>query len=128
MALTKDEILNSDDRKVEEIAVPEWGGKVYIRTLKGKERDNYEASLSVVNGKVMNAGNFRARFAVLVLCDEDGKRLFTDSQAMALGDKSAKPIDRIWDAGRKFNSMDDEDIGVLEGNSDSGQSDDSGSN
>ena len=79
--LTKDDILNADDLPSEVVDVPEWGGHVKVRTMSGSERDAFEASLIESQGKKKSKddlmSNIRARFASLVLVDDDGKRLFT---------------------------------------------------
>lgn len=119
VVLSKDAILNSDDRKVMPFEVPEWGGTIYLRQMKGKERDGFDASL-MKDGKPRNFVNLRARFAVLVMSDSSGKRLFDDGAAGSLGEKNAGILDRIYDAGRKFNGYDleedDDGVDELEGN------------
>ncbi len=124
--LSRDEILTAEDHKLEQIAVPEWGGIVYVRVVSGYERDQFEASLST-GSKQLNLHNFRARFAVLVLCDSDEKPLFNNADITALGKKSAAALDRIFDAGRRLNRMSDKDVDELVGNSDSGPNISSGS-
>ena len=42
MALTKDQILAADDMGMLKLAVPEWGGDVYIRVMSVGERDASE--------------------------------------------------------------------------------------
>ena len=39
MALTADQILAADDMGLKEVAVPEWGGSVFIRVMTVGERD-----------------------------------------------------------------------------------------
>ena len=41
-SLTAEEILSTDDRKVERVACPEWGGHVHVRSLSGEELDAWE--------------------------------------------------------------------------------------
>ena len=43
MLLTKDAILQAQDSKLEKLEVPEWGGHVFIKSMSGTERDNFEA-------------------------------------------------------------------------------------
>lgn len=126
--LTAAQILAADDIKIEEVEIPEWGGKVYVRTLTGRERDAFEASTVSEEGVAVQLRNLRARFAAIVCCNEEGERLFpTDQAESALGSKSSVPLDRIWDAGRALNRMDEDSIEELAKNSESGQSEDSGS-
>jgi hypothetical protein len=113
--LTKEQILNASDSKIEAIDIPEWGGQVFIRTISGTERDNFEQS--IVKGKGTDLTNLRAKFCVLVICDESGNRIFNDNHVSVLGKKSAAALDRIFDAGRKLNGMTDGDVKELEKNS-----------
>lgn len=128
--LTKDDILAQEDLKVEPLDVPEWGGSVYLRVMRGSERDAFEASIRDRKGnpnqRVLE--NIRARFAAIVLCDESGKRLFvTEAEYALLGRKSAAALDRVWDAGRKLNGMEAVDIEDAEKNSEATESEETGS-
>lgn len=105
--LQKDAILAAKDLLVVKVSVPEWGGEVYVRVITAAEKDAYERSWFVGEGEDRreNLANLRARFAVLVTCDESGKRIFADGDAAALGQKSATALDRIWRSGHKLNKM-----------------------
>ena len=126
--LTAQEILGADDIEDVELEIPEWGGSVFVRTMTGAERDAFESSMVGAGGVADRLVNLRARFAVLVCCDADGKRIFgQDEASVPLGKKSASALDRIWEAGQSLNRMSDDSIEEAEKNSGSGQSDDSGS-
>lgn len=125
--LTRDEILGKQDIKVQRVEIPEWDGHAFVRMLPGAERDRFEQSnVKVVKGKrgkthtEPNPANFRARLAALCLCDEAGKRLFADSDAVDLGRKCGAALDRIADAALELNRMREEDYEEAEGNSESG--------
>lgn len=126
--LSRESILASEDLPRELLSVPEWGGDVWVRTLTGAERDAFEASNVRVTGKGRNVkrepnvANFRARLAVLVCCDEQGKRLFADADAAALGRKSSAALDRIADVALRLNGMTEEAAEEAEGNSQSAPS------
>lgn len=113
--LNRDAILNADDLPRELVEVPEWGGNVYVRTLRGNERDNFEQSI-VGKKQKTSLDNVRARFAVLTICDESGKRLFSDADAKALGDKSAAALDRVFAVSQRLNGFSQEDQEDLAGN------------
>lgn len=127
MLLTKDVILSADDLGHEDLEVPEWGGTVRIRALTGAERDAYEASMQQQRGKnfVRNLANVRAKLVVRTVIGEDGERLFTDSEANALGRKSAAALDRIFEVAAKLSRLSEEDVEELAGKSESGPSGDS---
>jgi hypothetical protein len=117
-ALSKGDIFNVRDRATEPVDVPEWGGRVWVRTLTSAERDEYEAGMvRVVKGKAEpNVANARARFVALVCCDEQGQRLFDDDDAGQLGDRGSPAIDRIFEAGKRLNRMNAGDVEDAKGN------------
>lgn len=110
--LTKDAILSAHDTKLERVDVPEWGGAVYVRVMTGAERDTFEAECSETTrkGVKLKADNIRAKLAVRVVCDEGGKRLFADSDVVALGKKSSKALDRIWETANKLSAIREGDL------------------
>ena len=110
--LNRDDILNVVDLDVKEVKVPEWKGSVNVRGLTARERDSFEASI----GASANLDNLRARLVVLTLVDEEGKRIFKDSDAKALGDKNAEVVNRLFDVARQMSGMTDADVNELEGN------------
>ena len=133
--LTGEEILALDDRKVEKVDCPEWGGHVHVRSLSGEELDAWEVEqyersrIEKEEGQDRQAmlRNLRARLVSRCACDEAGKPLFTPEQASALGQKNGKALKRVFDAARKLNGMTPEDEQELLGNSASGPSGASGS-
>lgn len=118
--LTRDEILSADDRKTEEVEVPEWGGSVLVRTLSGKERDAYESgTITVKSGKqVENFENLRARLVALCLVDEKGVRLFSAKDVTSLGNKSAAALQRVYNKCQELNAVTDKDVEELTENFD----------
>lgn len=100
--LTKDAILSVNDLPMERINVPEWGGEVMIRTMTGTDRDAFETHLIGQSGRMENV---RARLVALTLCDQDGQRLFNDSEVSALGKKSAKALDRVFAVAQRINGI-----------------------
>jgi hypothetical protein len=112
--LSRESILGSSDLPIVPVEIPEWGGTVLLRSITAGERDRFEASVN--NGKRQDLENFRARFAVLVLCDEVGNRLFADADAAALAKKSASALQTILSAGMEHNAMRADDVEALEKN------------
>lgn len=114
--LTKDAILAADDRRTEDVPVPEWGGSVRVRALSGKERDAYESAIVQVSGngdRKVTMENIRARLVSLTVVGEDGERLFSDADISALGDKSAAALERVFDAARKLSGLTEDDVEEL---------------
>ena len=114
--LTKEAILAAEDRQTEDVAVPEWGGTVRVRSLSGAERDAYEAHIVQVRGdgsKRVNLKNLRGKLVSLSVVDEDGGRLFSDEDADALGDKSAAALERVFDVARRLSGLSEDDVTEL---------------
>jgi hypothetical protein len=119
--LTRDEILAAEDRSTETVDVPEWGGQVTIRPLTGTERDHYERSL--VRLTPNDSGGFdasaaegvmiRGRLAALSIVDADGKRMFSDVDMLALGEKSARALDRVFNAASRLSGLSRADVEAL---------------
>lgn len=102
--LTKEQILNCDDLKLERVEVPEWGGDVFVRTLSGKERDQID-SFIVESKKDSSYPGFRALLCAFSICDENGTSLFTRADLEALEQKNAVVLQRIFDAALRLNGM-----------------------
>lgn len=116
----REQILAAHDEHMEMVSIPEWGNlTVYVRIMTGAERDKFEADTVRTNGKDMklNMINVRARLCVLCACDEKGKRIFLDADADALGDKSARGLDRIFSVAQRLNKLRKEDVEDLAKNS-----------
>jgi hypothetical protein len=108
----KDQILSAEDRPSEEVPVKEWGCSVWVTTLAGTDRDDWERWITDAEGKVTTA-NIRARLLVRCLADEPGNRLFTDEEAVALGRKSAAVLDRLFTIAQRLNGLSRKDVAEL---------------
>lgn len=95
------EILGVQDRKIEEVPCPEWGGAVHLREMSGLERDGYELDLMTRNT------NLRAALVFWCLCTPAGERLFLDpdTDIPALGAKNAAALDRLADKAQEMNGL-----------------------
>ena len=113
--LNKDAILEAQDIETEEVAVPEWGGAVYVKGMTGTERDSFEASIVQQRGKnaSVNMANIRAKLAAWTICDEKGERLFTDKDAVKLGKKSASALQRVFDVAQRLSGISGDDVEEL---------------
>ncbi|SIO60133.1 hypothetical protein SAMN05444166_6279 [Singulisphaera sp. GP187] len=120
--LSRESILAADDLPREEVSIPEWNGTVFVQTMTGTERDRLEAAYNKEPGK-----DFRARMAVATVCDETGKRLFSEKDILPLGTKSAAALDRILEVAMRLSAFTKKDVDALEGNSNASPSEDSAS-
>jgi len=102
------------------------GEFVYVRQMTGRERDNFEQSLikenkdlkGNVTGYDRALGDFRAKLAVVTVCDEEGKALFLPSDYSLLSQNmSAKRLELIVNAAQKLNAISEEDKEALVKNS-----------
>lgn len=110
--LNKESILAASDFITKAVDVPEWGGTVLVRGLSSLEKDAFESRLA----QSQDLTNIRASVAVMAMVDEDGKRIFTDKDATALGAKNATVVARVFDAIRELSGMGDEVMEQVEGN------------
>ncbi len=123
--LTKDQILKADDIRTEIVPVPEWGGEVKVRTLPCDELDEYELSLSERSDA--DRRSIRAPFCAQCIVDDTGARMFNVLEVAALGKKSGRALDRVFDACQRINGRRAKDVEDAAKNSPSGQSAASGS-
>jgi len=107
---------------------------VYVKQMTGRERDNFEQSIlkknkdskGVVIGFETVTEDFRAKLAVVTLCDENGNLLLTQSDYPALSiSMSAARLEKIVNAAQKLNAITEEDKEELIKNSVVGQADNS---
>ena len=115
MILNRDQILSIADLKTELVEMPEWGGSVYVRGMNGAERDKFEGSLVEQRGKErkVNTANIRAKLASLTICDESGKRLFSEADVQAISQKSASALQRIFEVAQRLSGITDADVEEL---------------
>lgn len=106
MALSRDEILAVNDCRTVEVQVPEWGGSVLVRVMSGRDRDRFEFMVQKDKDAGKSIDNFRAKFCASIVCDEQGKALFSEADIEALGNKSAAALDRILTRGLELAGMD----------------------
>jgi hypothetical protein len=109
MGLSKSDILAYNDLPVEVVKVPEWGANasVTIRSFSVSDGDTFGRMLR--DGEVSGfTENLRERVAAFSIIDETtGELMFTDDVAdiTALGKKSPKALNRVFDAAMKLNAL-----------------------
>ncbi len=123
--LTKASILATEDLPRETVHVPEWGGDVLVQGLTGAERDAFEASVMTGKGKDrdVNVKNLRAKLIAKSLVDEAGRPLFGEPDLAALGGKSAKALQRLFEVAQRLSGLTPQDVDELTKNSEGAQSD-----
>lgn len=129
MYLKREDVLQANDIKREEVEVPEWGGTLLVQSLRGEERDALEGSMIEGKGKNsrVNLNNLRAKLVARSVVDESGSRIFTDADIPLLTKKSAAALNRVYEVAQRLSRITQEDVDELTKNSETAQSEDSGS-
>ena len=133
--LTKDLLLQRDDLKIEKVELTR--GYVYVREMTGSEKDRWEQSMlnQKPNGN-KNAAieyettleDFRAKLAVVTICDADGNLLFEAKDIKALNKAmSATNMEKIVEVAQRLNVISQKDRDELLKNSEADQEDSSSS-
>lgn len=126
MALSRDDILKANDLKTEGVEVPEWGGKVFVRSITAAEHQTFSESLNPSGAEKqedMSLSNVKAKLVVFTAVDADGNLLFKPEDAEALGAKSAKAVDRVYVVASRLNGIEGAEETIK--NSETAQGDDS---
>jgi hypothetical protein len=109
-------ILDLEDRKK---AVPfhvkAWGQDVYLRDPSAADRDEWEVYAHENRGKSVP---WRAKLAQVLLCDENGERLFSSADVPKLAGKNAAALHEIWERGLELMTVTEEEVEAIEGESD----------
>lgn len=125
--LNKAQISAADDRKWEDVDVPEWGGQVRVLGMSGTERNAYQSSLVVLgpNGSVqrMNMADQLAKLVAKSLVGEDFERLYSDKEIKELGKKNGAVLERIGKVAQRLSGLRHEDVEAAAGKSGRSQSD-----
>ena len=110
--LSREEILAIEDRVTEEVDVPQWGGKVFVRSLDGPEA----AELFRLTEK-SPSGADRSFMVALVICatvDAEGRRLFTIQDAPTLARKNYAALQRVYAVAARLSGFSQEGRAELE--------------
>lgn len=105
--------------KAKRIPLPE-NRFVFVRAISLEERDRFENECH--DGKVRNFVNFRARFLVMAIADENGERLLGDEDLAALKRLPCADLEVVFEAAYAYSAMSKEALDELKKNSASGES------
>lgn len=110
--LTREEILAKRELPREEVEA--WGGKVTVRALTGRERDEFEESL-IGDRKtgVANLSNVRAKLVAKTIVDSAGKRIFSDADIAELGDLDASELQKCFEVAQRLSGLTTKDVEEL---------------
>jgi hypothetical protein len=110
--LSKQQIIDAPDIKSEMVSVPEWDGEVEVKTLSGKERDDFESQIVQLRGKKteVTLDNLRAKLCSLAIIDEKGARMFDEDEVDDLGKKSAPALQRVFIVAQRLAGLTESDV------------------
>jgi hypothetical protein len=134
MAILGRDILSSRTLKTVTIEVPEWEGAVILRQLTGDEvSEVQEIALKAMDQgtQTVKDGKALMRFRATVVCfawvDEDGNQVMQRSDIPALMKQSYTVLDHLADAAEELTGLNQKALEAAKKNSQTNQSDDSGS-
>ena len=115
---TRDAILDFQDLSTRDVAVPEWGGLVVrVRELTGTERGDFQAAISTVTTEPggesrveFDAHNLQVQLCAMTIVDENGDRLFKNSEVDMLGRKSARALQRVFEASSQLSGIAEDSV------------------
>jgi hypothetical protein len=103
-------VLAAPDLKPVALAVPEWGGTIYVRGLTAAEAEaNARDTLAARREGNEIAELVMVRAVAACVCDASGAPLFTAADVAALARKSAPSISRVFRAIERLSGMAPED-------------------
>lgn len=95
--------------------VKAWGKDVFLLDPTADVRDEWEKFTTDSRAKEGSAP-WRAKVAQLLLCDESGKRLFSEDDLEFLGARNPAAMTEVFTAGMKRLAITDEEIAAVSGN------------
>jgi hypothetical protein len=110
--LSRDDILAIEDLPTERVEIPEWKGAVYMRTLSGKQRDEFtQLATDRRAAKRFDIRGLKVRLVAMALCDKDGKLLFGGNGDDAkLNAKAGAAIDRLFQIAQRLSGLSDDEL------------------
>jgi hypothetical protein len=115
--LTREQILGSDDIPTEIVSVDEWenGGKLRVRGLSGTQRDLWQTSLleDYAESKKIKLENATARLISYCVVNADGSLMFSEADVEALGNKSGRALNRVYEVAQHLSGLSAKDVEEL---------------
>jgi len=101
--LTAGEILSAQDIETVDVEVPEWGGTVRLKSLSGEEASRF--------GEMFEKDKTGASLKILALSavNEEGERLFSDTEVAQLKRKSLRAILKLQKEALRINGLTDDE-------------------
>jgi len=106
--LTKESLTNLPPVKIERVEIPELDSFCFVREMSSAQKDAFEDSTMFIDGKGQvqkRMENYRAKFLVQTICDEQGNLVFTMGDLPALGQLPASVAVKMFSAAQRINGM-----------------------
>lgn len=111
--LDKSSITDVHDQQVTgPISVPEWGGDVHVRSMDGKELDEWQENMylrvkGAPDGEMKSVRGIAAFLLVRTLSDAKGERLFGSSKEDLdiIISKNGEVLETLRDIAMEFNGL-----------------------
>ncbi len=99
-------------------------GTYRVQELMGGALDAYQQSMIVGKGRDrdVNMKNARAKLIVLSVVDENGKRIFQDSDVAIVARQGSRFLDIVFKAAQELSGLTDEDVKSMTENLEPAQS------
>jgi hypothetical protein len=117
--LTIEQIRAVNDERQQDVDVPEWGGKVRVRSLTTGEKQEFEQGMIKIKGKHrdVNLQNLRERLIVKALVHPQ----MSQADIRWLAEKNSLPVSRVYDVAAALSGLSDDDVEDLVGKSETTQ-------
>lgn len=114
--LSRENLLKKEKFEIEKVELGN-GDFVFVKQMSGADRDKFEASIiEIKSGKkgevetTQKMECFRAKLAVVTLCDEEGNLLLEPNDYETLSENmTARTLEKIVNAAQKLNAISDKD-------------------
>lgn len=115
--LTRDQLLQKEELQKEKVVLNEANDEfVYVRQMTAHEKNIWEMSQLQRTGTGKNLAynvvldEYRAKLAVVTICDEEGNLLFKPTDYDLLSNAiSAAKLEKIVDVAQRLNAITEED-------------------
>ena len=113
-SLSINDILQVEDKALEEVEVEEWNGSVFVRIMSMEERSELEDIFMRVKSSNKGTGAFRKEMLKRTLVNEDGS-LMLDNEALAiqLMKKSSLAVEKLFEKACELNGFREKDVDTL---------------
>jgi hypothetical protein len=129
--LTFDDIVAASDIRYEYVDVPEWGGRLKLKSLTGEERGKVFTAIRAHGKQIHDEDEaqsiFYARVIAASAVDEDDKPVIGQKNALALTKKSSSALNRVYKVCARLSGLGDEEIEKAKDDLKRTPSDDTGS-